>query len=87
MTLQSPEDHSRNGLARVMNEIEIRSEVQKNPVADEVSALIAVVRPILAGLLYALKQDVVREVGAISGRFLGSHDLVPSWRRLRVARY
>jgi hypothetical protein len=38
-------------------------EQQVNPVADEVSAITAVVRPILAGLLYALKGDVVAEVG------------------------
>lgn len=41
-------------------------EEQLNPVADEVSALIAVIRPILQGLLYGLKQDVVREVGGIN---------------------
>ncbi len=45
-----------------MTQIEIRTEVQNNPVADEVSALIAIVRPILAGLLYALKADVVQSV-------------------------
>lgn len=43
--------------------IQLRIEEQLNPVADEVSALTAVVRPILTGLLYALKQDVVAEVG------------------------
>jgi len=45
-----------------MPDIEIRTEIQNNPVADEVSALIAVVRPILEGLLYALKVDVVKSV-------------------------
>ncbi|MDD2466043.1 MAG: hypothetical protein PHI97_18755 [Desulfobulbus sp.] len=45
-----------------MSQISIRSENQLNPVGDEVSALIAVTRPILQGLLYALKQDVVSEV-------------------------
>jgi hypothetical protein len=43
--------------------MEIRNEVQLNPVADEVSALVAVVRPILLGLLVALKTDVVGEAG------------------------
>ncbi|EGD56738.1 hypothetical protein [Gordonia neofelifaecis] len=43
--------------------MEIRSEEQLNPVADEVSAITAVVRPILTGVLYALKADVVAEVG------------------------
>ncbi len=43
--------------------IQLRLEEQLNPVADEVSALTAVVRPILTGLLYALKADVVAEVG------------------------
>jgi hypothetical protein len=46
-----------------MPEIEIRTEIQNNPVAGEVSALIAVVRPILVGLLYALKEDIIRSVG------------------------
>jgi hypothetical protein len=41
----------------------VRQEKQLNPVADEVLALTAVVRPILAGVLYGLKQDVVAEVG------------------------
>ncbi|OBB33062.1 hypothetical protein A5792_11580 [Mycolicibacterium peregrinum] len=43
--------------------MEIRSEQQLNPVADEVSAITAVVRPILAGVLYSLKQEVVKEIG------------------------
>lgn len=46
-----------------MSNIEIRTESQLNPVGDEVSALIAVIRPILQGLLFALKQEVVTEVG------------------------
>ena len=45
--------------------MELRAEVQRNPVADEVAALYAVMRPILEGLLRALKQDVVAEVGGI----------------------
>jgi hypothetical protein len=43
--------------------VEIRVESQQNPVADEVAALFAVVRPILQGLLHALKTDVVAEAG------------------------
>ena len=35
--------------------IQLRLEFQENPVADEVSAITAVVRPILEGLLYSLK--------------------------------
>ena len=46
-----------------MTQIQIRIENQLHSVGDEVSALIAVVRPILQGLLYALKQEVVAEVG------------------------
>jgi hypothetical protein len=44
-------------------QIDLRKETQQNPVADEVSALIAVVRPILLGLLFSLKADVAAEVG------------------------
>jgi hypothetical protein len=43
--------------------MEIRAEKQSNPVADEVSALVAVVRPILMGLLLSLKEVVVTDVG------------------------
>jgi len=43
--------------------VEIRREKQLNPVADEVLALTSVVRPILSGVLNALKADVVKEVG------------------------
>lgn len=46
-----------------MSQISIRTESQLNPVGDEVSALIAAARPILQGLLFALKQEVVAEVG------------------------
>jgi hypothetical protein len=42
--------------------VEIRLEKQQNPVANEVSALTAVVRPFLEGTPRALKQDVVHEV-------------------------
>lgn len=47
---------------RLTSEMEIRAERQQNPVADEVSALVAVVRPILLGLLWGLKGDVAAEV-------------------------
>ena len=43
--------------------MQIRQERQINPVADEVAALIAVVRPILKGTLYALKKDVADQAG------------------------
>jgi hypothetical protein len=46
-----------------MSLIDLRKETQQSPVADEVSALIAVVRPILTGLLFSLKNDVAQEVG------------------------
>lgn len=43
--------------------MDIKAQVQRNPVADEVSALIAVVRPILVGLTWGLKEEVAAEVG------------------------
>ncbi len=46
-----------------MNELSVREEVQRNPIADDVSALVAVVRPILTGTLYALKGDRVARFG------------------------
>ena len=46
-----------------MSLVSIRVESQQNPVGDEVSAITAVVRPILEGLLYALKMEVVAEIG------------------------
>jgi hypothetical protein len=47
-----------------MNEhMQLRLEFQENRVADEVSAITAVVRPILTGILYALKRDVAEEAG------------------------
>ena len=44
-------------------QLQLRLEFQENPVADEVSAVTAIVRPILAGILYSLKQEVVQEAG------------------------
>ena len=43
--------------------MEIRREQQLNKVGDDVLALTAVIRPILTGVLYALKADVVKEAG------------------------
>lgn len=43
--------------------MQVRREKQLNPVSDDVLALTAIVRPILAGVLFALKQEVVKEVG------------------------
>jgi len=47
--------------------MQLRLEYQQNPVADEVSAVTAVVRPILEGLLFALKADVIAEAGGYDG--------------------
>lgn len=58
--------------------MEIRSEQQLNPVADEVSAITAVVRPILTGILLSLKADVVDEVG---GRDAVKLKMLPRLRR------
>lgn len=41
----------------------VQQERQLNPVADEVAALTAVARPILTGVLYALRRDLVQTVG------------------------
>jgi hypothetical protein len=38
--------------------VQIRREKQLSPVADEVLALTAVVRPMLAGVLYGLKLEL-----------------------------
>jgi hypothetical protein len=43
--------------------MEVRTEKQLNPVGDDVLALTAVVRPILTGVLNAVKADVVAEAG------------------------
>jgi hypothetical protein len=45
--------------------MEIRQEVQRSPVADETTALFAVVRPILMSLLYSLSQEVIDDIGGI----------------------
>jgi hypothetical protein len=43
--------------------IQLRLEFQRSSVADEVAAITAVVRPILYGLLYSLKGEVVSDAG------------------------
>lgn len=43
--------------------MDIRSQLQRNAVGDEVSALIAVIRPILVGLTLGLKEEAANEVG------------------------
>lgn len=59
-------------------QLQLRIETQRNPVADDVSALFAVIRPILEGLLHALKADVVAEVG---GRDNVKLKMLPRLRR------
>jgi len=41
----------------------IRLEEQLNPVADDVLALVAVIQPILIGVLFSLKVELVSEIG------------------------
>ncbi len=55
---------SRNHVGGVMR---IHRERQLNAVDDEVLALTAVVRPILTGVLYSTKRDVVAEAGGYAG--------------------
>lgn len=43
--------------------MQLRLELQQSPVADEVAAITAVVRPILTGILYALKTDIAEQAG------------------------
>jgi hypothetical protein len=45
--------------------IQLRLEFQQNPVGDEVSAITAVVRPILVGVLHSLKKEVANELGGL----------------------
>ena len=48
-----------------MNNIALQIETQTSPVGDEFSALMAVVSPILQGLLFGLKQEVVDQCGGL----------------------
>ncbi len=48
-------------------QLQLRLEFQESPVADEVSAVTAIVRPILTGLVYSLKEDVIQEAGGYDG--------------------
>ena len=41
--------------------MQLSLQFQRNPVADEVSAITAVVRPILEGVLYALKAEHIAD--------------------------
>ena len=43
--------------------LQLRLEFQENRVFDEVSVVTAIVRPILSGILYSLKDQVIREAG------------------------
>lgn len=45
------------------NQLDLRIESQRSPIADDVSALSAIVRPILLGLLNSLQSDVVKKAG------------------------
>jgi hypothetical protein len=48
-------------------ELQLRLQKQRNAVADEVSAVTAVVRPILQGILYGIKREVADESGGYEG--------------------
>lgn len=53
----------REGFAGNLRTMQARFERQLNGVAGEVQALVAIVRPIIAATLYAVKREVVKEVG------------------------
>lgn len=61
-----------------MSNISIQREIQINQVADPYSAIIALTRPILQGLLYSLKQDVIKEIGGYQNLKL---KMLPRFRR------
>lgn len=46
--------------------MDLRKEVQHNPVADEVQALVAVVIPILRGVLFAIKAEAMQDAGGLN---------------------
>lgn len=62
----------------VMSNLIIQREIQLSPVADPYSALVALIRPILHGLLYSLKQDVINEIGGYQNLKL---KMLPRFRR------
>jgi hypothetical protein len=43
--------------------VEIREERQQSPVADDVTSLIAVTRPIVNGVLQSIKTEMVEAIG------------------------
>jgi hypothetical protein len=45
-----------------VTQLQLRLEDQRNPVAEEVAALTAVVRPILLGTLFSLKGAIVEKL-------------------------
>lgn len=47
--------------------MDLRKELQRNPVADEVQALIAIVIPILRGVLFAIKAEALHDAGGLEG--------------------
>jgi hypothetical protein len=46
-----------------VEQLQLRLEDQRNAVAEEIGAVMAVVRPILLGKLFSLKRDVVDKLG------------------------
>lgn len=46
--------------------MDLRRQVQLSPVADEVQALVAVVIPILQGVLFAIKQEALGDAGGLA---------------------
>lgn len=47
----------------MVEQVDLRIERQLNPVADDISAILAIVRPILSGLLGSLQDAVVEKAG------------------------
>lgn len=45
--------------------MDLQKEIQRNAVADEVQALVAVVRPILKGILHAIKAEAISDAGGL----------------------
>lgn len=62
---------NRATIPAMMSAMEIRAERQLNPIADPVSALVAVTRPIIVGLLHSIGEEFLKPHGGRAGMRLG----------------
>ena len=71
----------KNMHSAAMEQLKLNLAYQRNSVANEISAMIAVIRPILRAILFGLRKEIIENVGGYSkNSFESTGKIIQKWR-------